>query len=83
MFAISPQVHDLIFAIGAFILFLAMIPAVVKKAILPLSTCSLTGGVLAIFTLNYFTMSYWYATVVEFGNVACWAYLSAIAWRAR
>lgn len=81
MFGISAQLHDTVFAIGAFILFLALIPAVLKKAILPLSTCYLTGGVLFIFTLNYLTMRYWYATVVEFANVVCWAYLFLIAWR--
>lgn len=82
MFGINPEVHDLIFAIGAAILFLAMIPAVLKKAILPLSTCFTTGGVLFIFTLNYMTMTYWYATVVEMLNVACWVYLYVIARRA-
>lgn len=83
MFDISAQVHDLIFAIGAAILFLAMLPAVWKKSIMPSSTCWITGGVLLIFTLNYVSMKYWYAMVVEAGNVACWFYLFWLTWRDR
>lgn len=83
MFDISQPVHDTIFAAGAFVLWLALIPAVIRRSILPLSTCYLTGGVLFIFTLNYLTMEFWYATVVETANVAAWAYLFAIAWKHR
>jgi hypothetical protein len=56
-----------------------MIPTVIKKVVMPISTCFLTGSVLLIFTLNYLTMTYWYATAVEAGNVACWAYLLWLA----
>ena len=80
---ITPQEHDLVFAVGAFVLFVAMLPAVWKRAVLPLSTCAVTGGVLFVFVLNYLTMRYWYAVVVEFGNVACWAFLAWLAVRAR
>jgi hypothetical protein len=78
---ISSQLHDAIFAVGSLVLFLALIPAVLKKSILPISTCWVTGSVLFVFTLNYLTMNYWYATVVEGLNVVCWAYLFAIAWK--
>lgn len=81
MFGIPTEVHDLIFAVGALVLFLALVPAVIKKSVLPYSTCYITGGVLFIFSLNYFTMEYWYAVVVEALNVACWAYLLWIAWK--
>lgn len=69
------KIHDFVFASGALILFLAMIPAVARKAVIPLSTCLTTGAVLLVFTINYVTMSYWYAAVVEAGNVLCWGYL--------
>lgn len=82
MLGISPQLHDLIFSIGALILFFALIPAVIHKSILPLSTCYITGGVLFIFALNYLTMKYWYATVVEAANVTAWTILFFRAWRA-
>lgn len=80
---ISQQLHDAVFAVGSFVLFFALLPAVYKKAIIPLSTCWVTGGVLFVFMLNYLTMKYWYATVVELSNVLAWAYLFVISWRHR
>lgn len=81
IFHVSTQVHDLVFAIGSAVLLLAMLPAVWKKALIPASTCWITGSVLLVFGLNYLSMKYWYAMVVEAGNVACWAYLFWIAKR--
>lgn len=69
------KIHDLIFAVGSMVLLLAMVPAVLRKAVIPISTCLTTGGVLAVFVINYVTMGYWYAAVVEAGNVLCWGYL--------
>lgn len=69
----SASFHDAVFAVGAFVLFLAMLPAVWRRAVLPLSTVITTGGVLTIFSLNYLTMHYWYASAVEAANVVCWA----------
>jgi hypothetical protein len=83
MLGISQQLHDTIFAVGAFVLLLALLPAVVKKTVLPLSTIWITGGVLFVFALNYLTMRFWYAMAVEAGNVLAWAYLFTIAWKVR
>jgi hypothetical protein len=80
---VSARLHDLIFAVGAAVLFLAMLPAVWRRAVMPLSTCVVTGAVVFAFALNYATMAYWYATAMEFGNFACWAYLLWVALRAR
>lgn len=75
----SLSIHDLIFAVGAAVLLGAMLPAVRKRAQVPLSTCVVTGGVLALFVANYVSMRYWYAATVEFGNVLCWAWLTRLA----
>ena len=79
----SASFHDSIFAVGAFILFLALFPCVIRKTVLPMSTILTTGGVLFVFTLNYASMHYWYATVVEALNVICWVILYRIARKAQ
>jgi hypothetical protein len=61
------------------VLLVAMLPAVVRRSVLPLSTCAVTGCVLLVFTLNYASLGYWYACVVEGLNVACWAWLLAVS----
>lgn len=80
---ISTHLHDAIFAVGAAVLLLAMLPAVWRRAVMPLSTCVVTGTVVFVLVLNYATMAYWYATAMEAGNCACWAYLLSVAMRAR
>lgn len=76
------NLHDLVFAVGSAVLLAALVPAVARRTVLPLATCALTGGVLAVFAVNYLTLGYWYALGVESANAACWLYLSALAWRA-
>jgi hypothetical protein len=80
---VSASLHDTIFATGALILFLAILPAVVRKVVMPLSTICISGGVIFVFALNYASMHYVYATVVEALNVISWVYLLRIALRER
>src|ERR1035437_3609904 len=79
----SAQFHDTVFAVGSLILFLAMLPACWRRAVLPLSTCVITGAVLFVFVLNFASMNYPYALVVEAGNVVCWVFLACVGQRAR
>lgn len=71
----STSIHDAIFAVGALVLLVAMLPAVIQGAIIPFSTCLITGSVLLVFSINYATINYWYAAIVEAGNVVCWGIL--------
>jgi hypothetical protein len=80
---VSQQGHDVIFSIGAAILAVAMLPAVRARALMPAKTCAVTGGVLAVFVLNYTDMHFWYAMTVESLNVAAWSYLLWVAWTTR
>jgi hypothetical protein len=71
--------HDLIFAVGIAVLFVALVPAVYQRSTLPRSTCLVTAAVVLVFVANYATMGYWYATALEYGNLVCWAYLLWVA----
>lgn len=75
------SVHDLVFAAGSAVLLAAIVPAVVRRTVLPRSTCLVTGGVLVVFSVNYLTMRYWYAMTVEGLNAACWTCLTVRAFR--
>ena len=46
---------------------------------MPFGTIYITGGVVFVFALNYATMGYVYAMVVEALNVLSWAYLLKVA----
>lgn len=80
---LSQQAHDLVFSVGSAILAVAMLPAVRSRALLPMKTCAITGGVLAVFVLNYTDMHFWYAMAVEALNVAAWSYLLWVSWSLR
>jgi hypothetical protein len=83
MFGISPQVHDLVFSIGALVLLWGLIPQIMSRVILPVKSCIAIGGTLLVFSLNYLTMEYWYVMVVEFLNVVGWIILLSRALQAR
>jgi hypothetical protein len=80
---VSAHLHDLIFAVASAVLLVAMLPAVRRRSLMPVSTCMVTGSVVLVLSLNYATMAYWYATAVEFANASCWAFLLCVALRAR
>jgi hypothetical protein len=81
--SMSAHTHDVIFATGAMVLLLAMLPAVWRKTVMPPSTCVITGVVMLVFVVNYATMAYWYATAMEAGDLACWSYLLWLAGRSK
>ncbi len=75
------NIHDLIFSAGSLVLFLALLPALYHKTVMPISTTSLTGAVLFVFTLNYWSLHFWYATIVSALGVFAWAYLFLLSLR--
>lgn len=75
------MIHDLIFSIGSFFLFLALVPSVMKRASVPKTTSALMGGVLFIFAMNYLSLGYFYTMAMTLGNVAEWAFLYLLAVR--
>ena len=77
----SAHLHDLIFAAASAVLLLAMLPAVLRAVLLPLSTCIITGGGVFVLAINYATMGYWYAMAIAVANATCWAYLFSVALR--
>lgn len=83
MFGISPQVHDLVFSIGALVLLWGLLPQIMNRVIIPIKSCVAIGGTLLVFTLNYLTMEYWYVMAVEAMNVLGWTILLRRAWKAR
>jgi hypothetical protein len=69
------SVHDLIFAVGAGVILVSMLPAMKHKSQLPYGTIIPTGVVILIFAVNYGSMHFWYAAGVEAANVVCWCVL--------
>ena len=69
------NIHDLVFAVGAGIFAVSLIPAVVKRAHMPRATSVPTAVVLTVFLVNYATMAFWEAFAVEAVCCACWWYL--------
>jgi hypothetical protein len=79
----ASQIHDFIFSAGGVVFVFALLPAVLRKSILPLSTALVTMSVCFVFALNYAWMGYWYAFVLESCLFLLWAYLAAVALKAR
>ncbi len=79
----SASTHDLIFSVGGVIFAVALLPAVRKKTVMPLSTCLVTASVCLILSLNYLTMAYWYAFALESCIFLLWSYLTGISLKAR
>jgi hypothetical protein len=76
-------IHDLIFSAGGVVFAAALVPAVVRKSLMPVSTCLVTMSVCFVFALNYLWLLYWYAFVLETLLCLLWAYLATIALKAR
>ena len=83
MLGITANEHDLVFAVGSLVLTAAILPAVWRRSVLPVSTCAVTGGVIFVFVLNYLTMRYWFAFTVELVQVGLWVFLCWVAITAR
>jgi hypothetical protein len=77
------NIHDLVFAVGSGIFAVSLIPAVWKRAVMPLSTSVPTATVLTAFLVNYTTMRFWYAVAMETITCACWWALVVIGARSR
>ena len=79
----TSTIHDLIFSAGGVVFVIALLPAVLKMSVMPVSTALVTMSVCFVFALNYVWMDYWYAFVLESCLFCLWAYLAAIALKAR
>lgn len=68
--------QDIIFAIGGFIFSLALIPTIKAKEKPALSSCALTGTILAIFSFSYASLGLWGAFVSNSLTSMCWFILT-------
>lgn len=73
---------DAIFVGGSLILLAALLPALRARAVLPVRTCALTGGVLATFSGTYAAIGLVYAAAVSAATAGAWLALLGIAWKA-
>jgi hypothetical protein len=76
------HVHDLINSGAVAMLLVGLLPAVWRRALLPLSTCVVTGTVCELLAANWASMVHWYSSLLEYGAATCWAILLALALRA-
>lgn len=68
--------QDLVLSAGSFVFFLALIPSVIGKDKPAFSTSVMTGSVLAVFTVTYFTLGLWLATFTTSLASILWAILA-------
>lgn len=75
--------HGAIVAVSVLVLTGALAPAVYRCSALPVSSCVITGAAVSVLAVNFATMGYWYAAVIEAVNAACWAFLLSVSLGAR
>jgi hypothetical protein len=68
--------QDWIFSIGSWIFVAALIPAIRGTEKPPLSTSIVTGTVLVVFALTYFSLHLWIAATSTAITSACWLVLA-------
>lgn len=66
------NVHDLIFAVGSGIFAVSLVPAVVKRTQMPLSSSLPTAIVLSAFLANYVWMGFAWSAVTTACTALCW-----------
>ena len=64
--------QDIVFMIGGFIFSGALIPTIIAKEKPAMSTCIMTGVVLAVFSVSYATLGLWGAFVSNSLTSSCW-----------
>ena len=75
----SRHAHDLVFAAGSLLLAAALLPALLRRTLMPRSTCLTTASVLLVLVLNLAALGFWYAAATDFLALEAWAYLLAVA----
>jgi len=68
--------QDLVFTVGSFIFFVALLPAAKAKEKTPISTSLVTGSVLASFCFAYATLGLWLAAVTTIITALMWCTLA-------
>lgn len=70
------NIHDLIFTGGSIIFILSLIPSVLSEHKPAFWTSILTGTVLAVFVLDYYTISYWFSGTTTAITALIWFVLA-------
>jgi hypothetical protein len=71
------MIQDLVFAVGSLVLFLTLIPTLVNSdSVVPRTTSVPTALVLGVFSLTYFSMSFYYSAVVSLLTFLAWVGIS-------
>jgi hypothetical protein len=68
--------QEAIFALGSCTFMLALIPSIIERKPPALSTSVTTGVTLALFSVAYMTMGFWYAGVASLITAVMWAMLA-------
>lgn len=68
--------QDIVLAVGALIFSLALIPSITSEHKPALWTSGITFAVLAIYTVTYASLSFWYTTFAVGLNALCWGILA-------
>lgn len=66
------MIQDLIFTAGGVIFIVALLPSVFSEHKPPLSTCLITGSVLAVFAATYLTLDLTFGAVTTAISAAVW-----------
>ncbi len=64
--------QDIVFTVGQFIFIGALLPAVLSAQKPPLSTCLITGSVLAIFAGTYASLGFWLSAITAAAVSLLW-----------
>jgi len=68
--------QDWVFSIGSWIFVIALIPTIRGGSKPALSTSLLTGSILAIFAITYFSLELWLSTVSTIATATSWYILA-------
>ncbi len=68
--------QEAIFALGSCVFMLALIPSIVEHKPPALSTSVTTGMTLALFSVAYMTMGFWFAGASSLITAGMWAMLA-------
>lgn len=71
---------QLIFLVGGFVLAAALVPTILAGGGPVLSTCLLTGGILAAYTFAFYRMKQYWSTLGTALSASAWAILGVQAW---
>ena len=64
--------QDIVLSIGSWIFVIALIPAIRSREKPPLSTSLLTGTILAVFAVVYFTLELWSSVIAVSATSTAW-----------